>query len=382
MKKKFIILTTIPETFHFFKGQISFLNNVFDVELVSSPGDKLKIVGKSEHVVVHPLKMERDISFLKDFISLIKLILLFKKLKPEIVHGNTPKGALLSMLASWIARVPIRIYYIHGLRFEGDTGIKRNILLFMERFTCLLATDIFTVSFGVKENILKNKMTKKEVQVVGNGSINGIDANFYCRENVMEGDLLATYKIPNNTLIFGFVGRLVGDKGINELVSAFKEINKKYTNTKLLLVGWTEDKLDPLQEITKQEIKTNENILAVGAQSDVRPFLKIMNVFVFPSYREGFGVSIMEAAAMNLPVISSNISGCNEIIIDGYNGILIPPKSTEALFNAMESFIKNPGQIEQMNKVSRNYIIKKYNQEQVWKEAIAKYQKILNKIDY
>lgn len=378
MKKKFIILTTIPETFHFFKGQINFLNNVFDVELVSSPGDKLNMVGAAENVVVHPIKMERDISFLKDFISLIKLILLFKKLKPEIVHGNTPKGALLSMLASWFARVPVRIYYIHGLRFEGDTGIKRNILLFMERFTCLLATDIFTVSFGVKENILKNKMTKKEVQVVGNGSINGIDANFYCRENVMEGDLLATYKIPNNTLIFGFVGRLVGDKGINELVSVFKEINKKYTNTKLLLVGWTEDKLDPLQEITKQEIKTNENILAVGAQSDVRPFLKIMNVFVFPSYREGFGVSIMEAAAMNLPVISSDISGCNEIIEDGFNGILVPPKSIESLFNAMELFIKQPEKIMQMSQVTRDRIIKKYNQDYIWKEALVKYQDLLN----
>ncbi len=377
MRKKFIILTTIPETFHFFKGQISFLNKEFDVELVSSPGDKLKMVGRNEHVVVHPLKMERDISFLKDFISLIKLIFLFKKLKPVVVHGNTPKGGLLSMTASWFAKVPVRIYYIHGLRYEGDTGIKRMILVLIERFTCFMATDLFTVSFGVKEKLLKNGITDKEVHIVGNGSINGIDSNYYNRENVIGEDLLLKYQIPNNSLIFGFVGRLVGDKGINELVSVFKEINIKYANTKLLLVGWVEDKLDPLQESTKHEIKTNKNIIAVGAQSDVRPFLKIMDVFVFPSYREGFGMSIMEAAAMDLPVICTDISGCNEIITDGFNGTLIKPKSTSDLYNAMDLFINNPTLVKQMGNATRTNIIAKYEQEKIWKEALIKYQKII-----
>ncbi len=378
MKKKFIILTTIPETFHFFKGQINFLNNVFDIELVSSPGEKLRFFGEKENVVVHPLKMERKISLFKDFKSLIKLILLFKRLNPEIVHGNTPKGGLLSMLASWLTNVPHRIYYIHGLRFEGSSGIKGKMLEFIERFTCLLATDIFTVSFGVKENLLRTGITKKEVNVVANGSINGIDAEYYCSKNVKEEGLLATHQITKNTLTFGFVGRLVGDKGINELISAFKEINIKYTNTKLLLVGWFEDTLDPLQKITIKEINNNKNILAVGAQSDVRPFLKIMDIFVFPSYREGFGVSVMEAAAMNLPVISSDISGCNEIIIDGFNGILIPPKSTTALIDAMESFVKHPEQIRVMRKATRDFIIKKYSQEHVWEEALALYQKIID----
>ncbi|WOD43366.1 glycosyltransferase family 4 protein [Hwangdonia lutea] len=376
MKKKFLIVSTVPTTLNFFGGQINFLNKTFDVELVSSPDDMLYGIAEREGVNAHAVKMVREISLLKDLKSLFQLIVLFKKLKPHIVHGNTPKGGLLSMTASWVARVPRRIYYVHGLRYEGDIGFKRKILKNIERLSCYLATDIISVSHGVKENMAKDSITSKTPHIIGNGSANGINPNKFSRENIEHEGLKEKYNISETDLLFGYVGRLVGDKGINELITVFSELNKTYSHIKLLLVGWYEELLDPLKVHIKQEIISNNNIIAVGGQDDVRPFLNIMDVFVFPSYREGFGVSIMEAAAMDLPVICSNISGCNEIIMEGYNGKLVTAKSKAELSNAMELFINNPEKITEMKGVTRSYVLKKYNQETVWKEALKTYETI------
>lgn len=379
LKEKFIIVTTISKTIDFFEGQIKFLNTVFDVELVSNPDDLLEFIGKREGVKVHGIKMVRNIAPLKDIISLYGLIRLFIKVKPHIVHGNTPKGGLLSMTAAWLANVPNRIYYVHGLRYEGDTGIKGWILFCLERLTCFFATDIVAVSFGIKDNLLENKITNKTPFVIGNGSANGINGEKFSKQNVHTENLREKYKISDNDLVFGFVGRLVGDKGINELVTVFKQLNVKYSHLKLLLVGPYEDDLDPLDIQTKNEIVTNDKIIAVGSQRDVKTFLNIMDIFVFPSYREGFGVSIMEAAAMGIPSICSDISGCNEIIEDGYNGTLINPKSTSELFEAMNLLINKPELVKKMKKVTRDYVLKKYSQEFVWEEALKTYNSILSK---
>lgn len=378
MKKKLLIVSTIPTTLNFFRGQVNFLNKNFDVELVSSPSDKLYGIAEREGVKAHGITMMRQISVFKDLKSLYQLTVLFKKTKPLIVHGNTPKGGLLSMMASWLARVPNRIYFVHGLRYEGDTGIKRKILLNLERISCYLATNIITVSHGVKANMAKDKITNKIPLIIGNGSANGINSQEFSRENIEDDNLRKKYSIAEDDLLFGYVGRLVGDKGINELISVFIELNKTHKNIKVLMVGWYEDLLDPLEDHIKNEIINNRNIIAVGVQEDVRPFLNIMDVFVFPSYREGFGVSIMEAAAMDLPVICSNISGCNEIIKDGYNGKLVTPKSIAELSSAMAYFINNPDVIAKMKTVTRSYILEKYKQETVWEEALKTYIHISN----
>ncbi|MFI0429069.1 glycosyltransferase family 4 protein [Mariniflexile sp. HMF6888] len=376
MKKKFIIVSTVSETLNFFRGQIEFLNKTFDIELLSSYDQNLKNIAEKEGVKYHSVKMERPISIFKDIKSLISLISLFKKTKPHIVHGNTPKGGLLSMTAAWFARIPHRIYYIHGLRYEGDKGLKRYILVTMERLTCYFATDIIAVSFGVKENLTKNNITKKQILIIGKGSANGIDPKEYSETLFSKESLRDNYDIAKSDFLFGYVGRLVSDKGINELISVFVKINKKYPHSKLLMLGRYEDELDPLQDHIKNEIITNNNIIAVGYQYDVKPFLNIMDAFILPSYREGFGVSIMEAALMGLPVICSNISGCNEIIKDGHNGKLIQPRSESDLIDAMDFFINNPESITKMKEVTKDYVLNKYNQEFVWQNALKTYQAI------
>lgn len=375
-KKKFFIITTIPLSLIFFTGQVQVLKKEFDVEVVSSSGEKLDSFSKHEEIKKHIVEMKREISFLDDLKSLIQLVFLFFRERPDIIHGSTPKAGLLSMISGWITRVPTRIYYIHGLRYQGAIGIKKKILMMMEKLSCLFATDIFSVAMGVKDVLGKDHITMKKINIIANGSVNGIDTDYFSVKNPDIFNIRDNYNIEKDDFIFGFVGRIVQDKGINELVNAFLEINKTFMNTKLLLVGNYENLLSPLDKAVKMEIENNKNIINVGFQHDVRPYLKIMNIFVFPSYREGFGVSLMEAAAMDVPVIATDIIGCNEIIKDGYNGILVPLKSTEKLMKTMEMLLLNKKRLDNMSNVTRDFVIEKYEQKELWGKTLEAYCRV------
>lgn len=375
-KKKFFIVTTIPLSLIFFKGQLLLLRDEFDVTLISSPEEELFKTANYNKVKSYGIVMKREISLLYDFLSLFKLVVYFYRNKPDIVHGNTPKGSFLSMIASWLCRVPTRIYYVHGLRYQGTTGFKKRILIYMERISCKSATDIFAVSKGVREVMYDDGITRKKINVIWNGSINGINSDFFDPEIIECNSLQEQYKIKNGDFVFGFIGRIVADKGINELVWSFKNLNELYPNTKLLLVGNYEHNLDPLLPETRIEIEQNKNIIVAGFQKDIRPFYKMMNLFVFPSYREGFGISLMEAAAMNIPAISSDIIGCNEIIEDNVNGFLIPSKNKKALFEKMKFSIENKNKIIVMSTLTRDIILSKFQQKQLWNKTIDIYKQI------
>lgn len=377
MKHKLVIITTVPISLIFFKGQIQVLKSKFEVEVISSSGLQLEEFCRSENVQGHAVEMKREISLWNDVKSLIRLFRLFRKTKPEVIHGSTPKAGLISMLAGWMNKIPVRIYYIHGLRYQGTKGFKRTLLRFMEKISCYFATDIFAVSHGVKFMLLEDKITQRNVTIIGNGSVNGIDVAYFSSQNLTIPDLKPKYNIIETDFIFGFVGRLVKDKGIHELIEAFVKINAEQQNTKLVLVGDFEDDLDPLDEGVKQMMLAHPNIIFTGFQSDIRPFLKMMNVFVFPSYREGFGVSLMEAAAMGVPAIASDIIGCNEIIKDGHNGILVPTKSLAHLENAMKSVSSNPVIIDKMASVSRQFVIDKYERNKLWEETLKAYNELI-----
>ncbi|MDD2474655.1 MAG: glycosyltransferase family 4 protein [Dysgonamonadaceae bacterium] len=375
-RKKFFIITTIPVSFIFFRGQITFLKNVFDIHLVSSSGSQLDEICEKESVKGFEIDMARDIDLLKDLKSLFKLIKLFNREKPHVIHCNTPKGSLLSLVAGFITRVPHRIYYVHGLRYEGDKGAKRKILMLMEKVSSLFSTHIIAVSNGVKAT-MEQEITKKHIDVIGYGSVNGLDVDLFNRNDYDVKRIKEGLQINEADFVYGFVGRLVGDKGINELIEAFKAISSKYNNAKLVLVGYYEDKLDPLKESTLDEIKRNTNIINLGFQKDVKPYLAILDIFVFPSYREGFGISLMEANAMGVPAISSDITGCNEIIEEGMNGFLIEPHDEKSLYDKMEYAYLNKDVIEEMSVKSREIIKKKFSQQFVWENSLEKYKKIV-----
>lgn len=375
MKSKFFLITTIPFSLNFFKGQIKELNKIFDVTLISSGDPYLTTVASNEGVRARSLNMKRNISLFVDIVSLFKLIHMFFTEKPKIIHCNTPKASFLALLAGYITHVPFRIYYIHGLRFEGYTGLKRYLLIYIEKISCFCATDIIAVSFGVKQ-IAEQMLTRKKVTVLHNGSPNGILINEYIEYNYDKDGFRKELGILETDFVFGFVGRIVGDKGINELIDAFTRLSKIHVHVKLLLIGYYEERLDPLNKTTKSKILEDPNIIYMGFQQDVKKYLSVLDVFVSPSYREGFGLTLLEANLMGIPLIATSITGYTEIIQDGYNGFLIPSKNTLALFIKMKEMIEDKASIIGMKDNCRSAVLNKYNHENVLEKALEYYKKI------
>lgn len=375
-KKKLFLVTTVPMSFVFFKGQLLLLREHFDVTLISSPEPTLYSTAKENKVNSKGIKMAREISLFSDFISLFKLIGYFFKNRPDILHANTPKGSLLALAAGFLCRVSTRIYYVHGLRYQGATGFKKKLLMKMEKLSCVFATDIIAVSKGVCKKLYEDKITSKQITVIWNGSVNGIDLEYFNPQHTDIKDIRSFYKIDEDDYVFGFLGRLVADKGINELVNAFSKVNAQYSKTKLLLVGSYENNLSPLSPETLLKIQENPNIVETGPQSDVRSYLNAMDIMVFPSYREGFGMVLMEAAAMNVPAIASNIIGCNEIIEDGVNGFLVEPKNMDTLLDKLVFALENRGTIDTMKKNTRKIVQTKFEQNELWNKNIQHLLKI------
>lgn len=365
--KKFFFVTTIAGSLGFFKGQYQLLSKNFNITAIASQKEKLHEFGKENNINVHHIPMEREISLFKDLYCLICFICYFIKERPYIVHGNTPKGSLLSMIAAWITRVPVRIYMCHGLRYQGCGGFKRKLLMFMERISCKCATEVICVSHGIKEVLIKDKITNKTPVVIWNGSVSGIDTIKFNPENFKDkSSLRQQYNIDENDFVVTFIGRLVKDKGINELVEAVNSLHSKYANIRLLLIGRFENTGNPVSDITKKIIDESDFIIATGPQPDIVPFLSITDLFAFPSYREGFGLSLMEAGAMGVPSIASNIPGCNEVVIDGKTGILIPSHSSQAIIESIDDLYNDKELLNYIKSNCRNSIIERYEQNKLW----------------
>lgn len=375
-KPKVIRISTIPMSLNLLlRGQLRMLAEQYEVVAVSSPGDDLDEVERREGVRTVAVKMERHISLLRDFVALCRLIVLFRKEKPQIVHSLTPKAGLLAMMAAWACRVPVRIHTFTGLVFPTATGLKQRILIATDRLTCRCATFINPEGSGVKRDMEYYKITRKPLHIIGNGNINGVDLDYFCRTDEVLAE--ARKYREKGCFTFCFVGRMVGDKGINELVSAFLRLLREKSNVRLLLVGPFETELDPVSAETENHILHNSAIKFMGWQNDIRPFLAASDAFVFPSYREGFPNVVLQAGAMGLPCIVTDINGCNEIIENGVNGLIIPPRDVEELYQAMQLMVGAPFVAQTLSKDARNIISAKYDRKQLWKELLNVYSSLV-----
>ncbi|MDE6196229.1 MAG: glycosyltransferase family 4 protein, partial [Muribaculaceae bacterium] len=343
-----------------------------------SPGNAMREIEEREGVRTVAVPMERHISPFKDLKSLWGLIKVFRREKPAMVHSITPKAGLLSMMAAWFCRVPVRVHTFTGLVFPTATGLTQKILILTDRITCACATHVVPEGEGVRSDLINYRITKKPLRVLGHGNIRGIDLERYNPE-LPEVKAEASRIRKDGVFTFVFIGRLVGDKGINELVAAFARLNKECPSTRLILVGPQESNLDPLQPETLAEIEANKSIEAVGSQSDVRPWLVASDAFVFPSYREGFPNVVIEAGAMGLPSIVTDINGSREIIIEGENGTIIPSKSEAALYDAMYRFVTQADEIGKMASSARELIASRYEQGYVRRCLKEYYREILQK---
>ena len=376
MSIKLIRITTISQSLNILlKGQLAFLNNYYEIIGIAFGEEGLQEISQREGIRTINIPISRKISLWEDFQSLALLISLFFKEKPYIVHANTPKASLLSMIAAWITGVPHRIYTVTGLRFETATGNFRHLLLTMEKITCWCATKIIPEGEGVKRTLVRENITSKPLKVILYGNINGVNVESYDR--TIHVRLLASKIREEGKFTFCFVGRIVKDKGINELVLAFVRLTKVYPEVRLLLVGPFERDLDPVSSEIEHIILDHSSISFVGFQQDIRPYLAASDALAFPSYREGFPNVVLQAGAMGLPSIVTDINGCNEIIEDGVNGVIIPPRDEETLYDAMKFFVEHRDtDVRAMAEKARPIIVDRFEQHKVWEALLAEYQSL------
>lgn len=375
-KPRIIRACTVSDSIGFVTGMMTELLKEYEVGVLASPGEywgELDEFGDAVKRIQVP--MERHISPLKDFKSLVRLVKVFRCEKPQMVHSMTPKAGLLCMMAAWMARVPRRVHTFTGLVFPTSTGLKRRILMATDWLTCACATHIIPEGEGVKRDLLSNGITKKPIKVLGHGNCQGIDLTKF--DNTPQVMAAASSLRAADKFTFIAVGRIVGDKGINELVAAFVRLHSEMPHTRLLLVGGYEPELDPLKPETHAQIEGHPGIEAVGLQSDVRPWFAASDCAVLASYREGFPNVVIEAGAMGLPQIVTDINGANEIIVEGKNGTIIPSKNEEALYRAMKRMACDREWREQLSANARAMIADRYEQSFVRRCLYQFYKEIL-----
>ena len=385
MNKKLIRITTIPMALKYLlQGQMSFMGkNGYDVIMISADGQELNDVIENEKCKHFIVPFTRKITIIKDLYATYKLYRILIREKPDIVHTHTPKAGIVGMLASYFARVPARLHTVAGLPLVETTGFKRFILNYVEQLTYRCSTMVYPNSFGLKEIILKNRFTtKNKLKIIGNGSSNGIDTSYFDPElffSLENNTLKSELGVESNDFVFIFVGRVVSDKGINELVEAFDRFCILEQDIKLLIVGPLEDELDPLNKQTKLLINNNDKIILAGYQNDVRPYFAISDSLVFPSYREGFPNVVLQAGAMGLPSIVSDINGCNEIIVNNTNGLIIRVKSARAIYDAMIKITSDKHLFDKLSFNSRKSITLKYDRDVYWDLLLNEYGCSVNK---
>lgn len=376
MKPKIIRACTVSMSVDFVTGILPELQKKYEVMLLSSPGSELDDTEREYGVRGIRVPMERHISVMHDIISLLRLIRVFRKEKPRMVHSMTPKAGLLCMMAAWLTRVPVRVHTFTGLVFPTATGLKRRILMLTDSITCACATHVIPEGEGVMKDLRNHGITKKPMKVLGYGNIKGVDMMHYSRRpEVME---LAQKLKKEGVFTFLFVGRIAKDKGINELCTAMGKLSG-FAPVRLLLVGWNEDCQDPISQEAKEMIENNSAFEYVGKKfgDELLAYYAAADCFVLPSYREGFPNTVLEAGAMGLPSIVTDINGSREIIVEGENGVIVPPRNEEALFQAMLEMVRNKSKREYMASQARDLIASRFEQSFVQKCLLDFYEGIL-----
>ncbi len=381
-KIKIIRITTVPISLKkLLKGQLRFMNNFYEVIGVASPGEELADVEREEGIRTIPLYMSRVLSPIGDIASLARMVRMLLRERPDIVHSHTPKAGIVAMLASFICNVPHRLHTVAGLPLMEATGLKRQVLLFVEWLTYKCATKVYPNSNGLKKYIIENiSVARCKLSVIGYGSSNGIDTKHFDRTEEVNRVARGLRKTLNleGSFSFIFLGRIVKDKGIEELLAAFDKLSNESENVKLIIVGWEENDLDPMSGSARTVLESNSSIINVGFKDDVRPYLAISNCLTLPSYREGFPNVVLQACSMRLPCIVSDINGCNEIIQNTINGLVIKPKDAESLYLAMKKLVTDQPLLESLSQQSRKGVVDKYSQDFIHNEMLSEYERILN----
>lgn len=366
---KVIHATTVPQTLEFLRGQCAyFTRRGAQVVLISSPGPRLQPFARSEGVRAIAVKMSREISPVADALALLSIVRLLRRMRPDIVHAHTPKAGLLFTAAARLAGVPVCVYQIHGLRFLTTTGARRLLLKAAERLSSTLAHSVLGVSPSVIALARAEKVLPRDKgTVLGSGSVNGVDSEHFsptlARE--MSSAFAAEMGISPEDPVIGFVGRIVVDKGIVELATAWWSIREECPRARLLIVGAPDD-TDSIPSQVLRDLEVDPRVHLIGETDDVRPYYGLMTVLALPSYREGFGQVLLEAAACGVASVASDIHGIRDAVIDGVTGRLVPVRDATALRTELSILLSNTEQRERIAAAARQRVVADFLPAELW----------------
>lgn len=365
---KILIAVTADISIRLLSGQLDYLvREGFDVHLVVSPGKYANELENRAGFTVHYVEMARDISLKKDIRALFQMIRVFRKVRPDIANVGTPKAALLGSIAGFVTRTKRRIYTLRGLRIETTYGAKRFILKIMEQLTISLSTEVIAISPSLIAKCKELGLSgTAKMTVLGAGSSNGLQLAHFDKQCKAS----CTKPFSNNDFIVGFTGRITKDKGIEELVTAFMGMK----NTNLLLVGGL-DEGHGLKAETYALIQSNPRIKVTGFIANPAPYYQFMDVFVIPSYREGFSNVCLEAAAAKRAVIGTNVTGIKDAIVKGKTGSLVEPHSSDSLQQEMQRLQASPTLRASYAKNGRARVVEHFQAESMWGKMVDFYRK-------
>ena len=379
---RLVLVTTVPESLGFFTGQARYMRAAgVEVHAVSSPGPLLGRFAEAESAQAHAIRIEREIRPLADVVSLLRLYLLIRRLVPAIVHANTPKAGLLAMIASWAASVPVRIYHLHGARHTTLPAPLSAIVRRLDALACRLATRVQAVSLSIREiAIAELNCAPDKVRVIGRGSVNGVDgAGKFNPERFSRSRRLkirSRYGIDPSHQVVGFVGRIVRDKGIVELASAWESLRSQFPALHLLLAGSIERCGNAVPEPVLERLRSDPRI-RFDIVEDPAEVYAILDVLALPSFREGFPAVPLEAAAMQLPVVACRVTGCVDAITDGVTGTLVPAGDAPALAAAIRAYLTDPALARAHGLAGRARVLADFSPARIWSEQLTQYRELV-----
>ncbi|MCD8031773.1 MAG: glycosyltransferase family 4 protein [Bacteroides sp.] len=354
-------------------GQLSFFSEKgYNIHLICSSSKEFVEYVKKQRFFFKEIPILRKISVFRDLYSVFEIVRYIKVNRIDIVFGHTPKGALLSMIAAYFMQVPVRIYFRHGLVYETSVGFKRRLLKGIDRITAFLSTKVICVSPSVYQQSLADKLNSKKKQLMlFNGSCNGIDTERFCQARFSgrkKKQIRKKYNIDESAIVIGYTGRLVKDKGIIELVRCFEQLILVHDHIYLLLVGMFEER-DKLPANIISLIQKSPRIICTGYVNhrEIELYYSMMDIFVLPSYREGLPTSVLEASSMELPVLTTRVTGCRDSIIENVTGFFID-HTEDSLTHHMNCLIRDPSLRKQLGRNGRQFVVEKFDQKIIWSE--------------
>lgn len=378
-------ITTVPLSLHvLLRGQLVFMkDNGLNTLAVSAPGREVAAI-QATGIPHESVLLTRSVTPFKDLVGLIQLIRLIRKFKPDIVHTHTPKAGLIGMLAAWICRVPVRMHTVAGMPLMEARGVTRILLLCSEHLTYFCAQKVYPNSVHLQQYMDKLfSLHRTKFKVLGQGSSNGINTAYFKRSDALDASVALfkeRYMITPDDLVFCFIGRIVVSKGVWELVQAFEQVSGKIANAKLILVGEHAAERERLSESQLAQIEANKNIIITGFVDDVRIPLSAADIFVFPSYREGFPNVVLQAACMEVPSIVTDINGSNEIIQDKESGLYVQVRDIVGLRDAMLKLAGDKDLRRQMGERARSHVVHNWDQQNVWETLLSEYRNALRNV--